>query len=41
MSNFNFDDWLRRRPIGVAPTGVNGVFILDAARPGARGRAVR
>jgi hypothetical protein len=41
MSNFNFDDRLRRRPIGPVPAGLNGVFTLDAARSGARGRAVR
>jgi len=41
MSNFNFDDWLRRTAVGVAPTGVNGVFTLAAACSGARGRAER
>ena len=41
MSNFNFNDCLCRGPVGLVPTGLNGVFTLDAARSGARGRAVR
>jgi hypothetical protein len=41
MSIFNFNDRLRRMPIGLLPTGLNGVFTLDAARSGARGRVVR
>ncbi len=41
MSNFNFDDRLRRKTIGPVPAGVNGVFTLDAARADVCGRAVR
>jgi hypothetical protein len=41
MSNFNFDNCLRRRPLGLAPTGLHGVFTLDAARSGTRKRGAR
>ena len=41
MSNYNYDDRLRRRSIGYLPTSLNGVFTLDAACSGARERAVR
>jgi hypothetical protein len=40
MSNFNFNDYSHRRPVGFAPTGLNGVFTLDAARSDARRRVV-
>jgi hypothetical protein len=41
MSILNFDVCLRRMPIGLLPTGLNGVFTLNAARSSARERAVR
>ena len=41
MSSLNFNDCLWRGSVGPVPTGLNGVFTLDAARAGARGRAVR
>jgi hypothetical protein len=41
MSIFNFYDRLRRIPIGLLPTDLNGISNLDAARSGACGRAVR
>ena len=40
MSNFNFYVCLHRA-IGLAPTGLDGAFVFDAARLGARGRGVR
>jgi hypothetical protein len=41
MSIFSFDDFLRRGPIGLSPTGFKGVSTLDAARLSIRERAVR
>jgi hypothetical protein len=41
MSIFKFGDCWCRMPIDLLPTGLNGVFNLDAVRSGARGRAVR
>jgi len=41
MLNFNFDDCFRGRPIGLVPTGLNGVSTLDAASLNVRERAVR
>jgi hypothetical protein len=41
MSNYNYDNCLRRSSIGYLPTGLKGVYTFDAACSGARGRAVR